>query len=355
MRRRPMLVVVLGSLVAIAAGIAIALSIDWFPTAAAQSAGEIDTLYDVLLIISVPIFVGVMAVIVYSVWQFRAKPGDMSDGEPIHGSTKVEIAWVTLPLLIVAGIAIYTIIVFNDINREKPNTMVVKVTGRQFAWSYTYPDNGNVKSTELVLPKGKAILFKVHTDDVLHDFWVPQFRLKTDAVPGITTTIRLRPNRLGRYDVVCAELCGIGHSTMRGSVHVVRPAAFTAWVKSRGNRAATGKAPAAGGGGGSAMAAGKQIFNDTGCNACHTLADAGASGQVGPKLDDLAAQAAKFGKKLHLTPAAYIKQSIENPGAFVVPGFPKGTMPTSYKKDLSPAEIDSLVKYLLSVSGGKSK
>ena len=175
--------------------------------------------------------------------------------------------------------------------------MTVKVKGRQFAWSFEYPDNGKVKSAQLVLPKGKPILFKVNTDDVLHDFWVPQFRLKTDAVPGLTTVIRLTPNKLGRYEVVCAELCGIGHSTMRGAVRVVEPAEFDAWIKKRSNRAATGGS----GGGGASAADGKQIFNDTGCNACHTLADAGADGTVGPGLDELAAQAAKFGKQNKLS------------------------------------------------------
>ena len=91
----------------------------------------------------------------------------------------------------------------------------MNVTGQQFAWRFDYPDDGKVKSTRLVLPEDRPVEFRVNTDDVLHDFWVPEFRLKTDAVPGMTTKIRLTPSRIGEYDVVCAELCGIGHSTMR--------------------------------------------------------------------------------------------------------------------------------------------
>jgi cytochrome c oxidase subunit 2 len=355
LKRRPLLVVILIGLLATAGGIAIALAIDWFPTDASAKGHEIDTLYDVLLIVSVPIFVLVMGVVGYSVWQFRAKPGDLSDGDPIHGSTRLEIAWVAVPFLIVTALAAYGWIVFDNLEEAEADEMVVKVKGRQFAWSFEYPDNGKVKSTQLVLPEGKPILFKVNTDDVIHDFWVPQFRLKTDAVPGITTQIRLTPDKLGNFDVVCAELCGIGHSTMRGAVKVVPPAAFEAWIEERGNRAATGTVGAGGGGGGAAdsTAAGKQIFSDTGCNACHTLADAGANGTVGPKLDDLAGAAAKYGKQEKLTAEEYVKQSIEEPAAFTVPGFPKGVMPSDYQDQLSPAEIDALVKYLLAVSGGK--
>jgi cytochrome c oxidase subunit 2 len=351
--RRPGLVVLVASLVATAVGIIIALAIDWFPTDASASGHEIDTLYDVLMIVSVAIFVLVMAAVAYSIIRWRAHPGDMSDGEPIHGSTKLEIAWVAVPFLIVSILAGYGWIVFDNIEESKADEMVVKVTGRQFAWSFEYPDNGKVKSAQLVLPKDKPILFKVNTDDVIHDFWVPQFRLKTDAVPGLTTNIRVTPNRLGRYDVVCAELCGIGHSTMRGAVRVVTPAAFDKWVEARGTRAATGGSAGGDGGGAAGADAGKQIFNDTGCNACHSLADADANGSIGPNLDDLATAAAKFGKQENLTAEEYVKQSIEEPGAFTVPGFGKDIMPSDYKSQLSGPEIDALVKYLLAVSGGK--
>src|SRR3954451_17999663 len=129
---------------------------------------------------------------------------------------------------------------------------------------------------------------------LLFSFWVPEFRLKTDAVPGMDTKIRLTPDKLGSYQVVCAELCGLGHATMRNPVRVVRPAAFTSWVK---------KANGGGGGPGPAKKPdGKQVFTSTGCGSCHTLSDAGTSGNVGPKLDTLSADAAKFGKQRQLSP-----------------------------------------------------
>lgn len=219
-------------LIASLIGIAIVLSIDWFPVQGDTAASKIDTLYDVLLICSVPIFVLVMTVALYSIWKFRARPGDMRDGAPIHGNTRLEIVWVTIPVILVSGLAVYGGIVLHDVEAKQPNQMVVEVTGRQFTWSFKYPGL-KVASDDLVLPKDKPVEFRVHTDDVLHDFWVPAFRLKTDAVPGLTTKIRVTPNRLGQYRVVCAELCGVGHSTMRQDVRVIPPAAFAAWVHSK--------------------------------------------------------------------------------------------------------------------------
>jgi cytochrome c oxidase subunit 2 len=326
-----------------------ALQIDWFPGQAAKSAHKIDTVYDVLLIASVPIFVLVMTVVIYSVLKFRARPGDMSDGAPIHGNTRLEVFWVTVPFLMVTGLAIYGWIVLNDLEAKQPDTLTVNVTGQQFTWHFQYPQEGKATTNELVLPKDRPVEFRIHTKDVIHSFWVPEFRLKSDAVPGLTTKVRLTPDRLGKYQVVCAELCGLGHSTMRTPVRVVRQGAFASWVK---------KANGGGGGGGGGAAkklGGKQVFLSNGCGSCHALADAGTSGAVGPKFDDLAAQAAKFGKSRGQTPAQYVKQSIESPEAFTVPGFPKGVMPKDFKNQLSGAQIDALVSYLLRVSGGKGK
>ncbi len=224
------------SLVATAIGIAIGLAIDWFPTAASTKADEIDTLYDVLVIVSVPIFVLVMTVAIYSCIRWRALPGDKSDGAPIHGNAKLEVVWVVIPFIIVAVLAGYAWVVLDDVEAKQPNEMTVNVTGQQFAWRFEYPEQG-VKSEQLYLPIGRPVHFKVKTDDVIHSFWVPEFRLKTDAVPGMTTQIRVTPDRLGEYRVVCAELCGLGHSTMRQTVRVVQPDAFEKWV-------ATKKAPA---------------------------------------------------------------------------------------------------------------
>ncbi len=210
-------------------GIAISLWIDWFPIGATTDAGQIDTLYDVLLIASVPIFVLVMTVVIYSVVRFRAMPGDMRDGAPIHGNTRLEVIWVTIPFLMVTALAVYGWIVLDDIEAKQPNELVVKVKGQQFTWTFEYP--GKISADELVLPKDRPVDFRIQTADVLHSFWVPEFRVKSDAVPGLTTNVRVTPNRVGRYQVVCAELCGLGHSTMRQTVRVVPTGEFDSWLE----------------------------------------------------------------------------------------------------------------------------
>jgi cytochrome c oxidase subunit II len=313
-------------------GIALTLWIDWFPESAAGSAGKIDTLYDVLLICSVPVFVLVMTIAIYSVVRFRAKPGDMGDGPPIHGNTRLEIIWVTIPFIMVTALAIYGWITLDDLEAKQKNEMVVNVTGQQFTWTFEYPSE-KLNSPELVLPVNRPIEFKIQTKDVIHSFWVPQFRLKSDAVPGLTTRIRLTPDKPGRFEVVCAELCGIGHSTMRQFVRVLPASEFDSWV-SKQRKAAGG-----GGGGGGEQAAApnaEALFTSAGCSGCHTLKPAGATAKVGPDLGKLGDVDAKF-----------IRTSIVDPNADVTKGYKPDVMPQNFGTQLSKEELDALVKYLL--------
>jgi cytochrome c oxidase subunit II len=220
--------------VASAIGIAVALSIDWFPKVASTQAEDIDTLFDVLLIASVPIFVMVEVVVLFSVWKFRMRPGEeLKDGPPIHGNTLLEVIWTAIPALLLVGLCAYAYIVLQDIEDSSPDELVVNVTGEQFAWTFEYPAQGGspkVRSDQLYLPEGQKVKFNVRSKDVIHDFWVPEFRQKIDAVPGITTHYRITPDRLGAYPVVCAELCGLGHSTMRQTVHVLPASKFESWM-----------------------------------------------------------------------------------------------------------------------------
>ena len=133
----------------------------------------------------------------------------------------------------------------DDIEAKQPNELVVNVTGQQFTWTFEYPPR-RWSSTELVLPEDRPVDFRIKTKDVIHSFWVPEFRLKSDAVPGLTTKIRLTPDRVGRYQVVCAELCGLGHSTMRQNVRVVPEGEFDAWLDEQREASQAAPAEAAG-------------------------------------------------------------------------------------------------------------
>jgi cytochrome c oxidase subunit II len=333
--RHPVARMIAIGVIAALIGIGISLLIDWFPRDGDTAAGQIDTVYDVLLICSVPVFVLVMTIAIYSVVRFRAKPGDMGDGPPIHGNTRLEIIWVTIPFIMVTALAIYGWIVLDDIEARQPNEMPVRVMGEQFTWSFEYPEE-RVSSTELVLPVDQPVRFAIQSKDVIHSFWVPEFRLKSDAVPGLTTHIRLTPDRVGRYQVVCAELCGLGHATMRQLVRVVPPAAFDRWLERRREQTGGGAQAGGGQGGGDQAAEGEAIFTDNGCGSCHTLSEAGTNGTVGPNLDDIS-QANR----------AYIEESIVDPNAEIVEGFSRGIMPDNFEDQLSPEELDALVEYLL--------
>ena len=278
-------------MIASAIGIAAGLAIEWFPESASTQAGPIDHLYDVLIWTSVPVFVLVTTIVLFSVMKFRMRPGEENlDGPPIHGNTRLEVIWTAIPAIILVVLCAYAWIVLDDIEEAQANEMRVNVTGQQFAWTYEYPQAGGkpIKSNELYLPKDRPVRFFVKALDVIHDFWVPAFRMKVDAVPGIETKYRITPNRLGTYPVVCAELCGLGHSVMRSTARVVTPADFDKWMAEQ-------KAPAeAAGGGGAEEADGKTLFTDgngtaTACGACHKLADAGTTGETGPDLDEVLA------------------------------------------------------------------
>jgi cytochrome c oxidase subunit 2 len=342
-RRHPIIPLIVIGAVASAIGIALALWIDWFPADAADQAAPIDTLYDVLMIVSVPIFVLVTTIILYSVWAFRMRPGqENEDGPPIHGNTRLEVIWTAVPAIILVSLCSYAYAVLTDIEEKHDDALVVNVRAVQFAWSYSYPQEGGrpVSSTTLMLPKDRPVLFKIRSEDVIHDFWVPAFRVKIDAVPGITTEVRATPTRTGSFPVVCAELCGLGHATMRSTATVVSPAAFDRWLADQ-------QAPVMADDGGEELdeeqliALGREVFVSAGaCGACHTLADAGTSGTTGPDLD----------RVLPGQSEDEIRTDVVDPDARVEAGYQAGVMPPNFGETLSAQQLDGLVAYLATVS-----
>jgi cytochrome c oxidase subunit II len=325
-------------------GIALALWIDWFPVPASEQAGPIDTLWDVLLIASVPVFVLVETIVLYCAIKFRMRPGEeLKDGPPIHGNTKLEIIWTAIPAILLVGLCTYAYVVLTDIEKAEANSMNVRVVGEQFTWTFYYRGEGGdeIASPQLYLPANTPVNFTVQSKDVIHDFWVPSFRMKIDAVPGIDTHLRVTTtDRIGEFPVVCAELCGLGHSTMRQSAHVMTRDDFDARL------AELARGPAAGGGdGGEEETDGRTLFTDAAepqtCDSCHTLADAGATGTTGPNLDDTLADLSE----------EQIRESIVDPEAEIAEGFSPGLMPR-YGDTLSEEQVDALVEYLMEVKGG---
>ncbi len=237
--RRSLILTILAAIIAIGIGIALSYAIHWFPARASVQAGRTDTLYHVLVIACIPIFVLVVTVVLYCAWQFHMKPGEeLKDGPPIHGNTRLEVFWTVAPAVLLLSMLSYSFVVLRD-NEKKPagREYLIGVTAQQFAWTFQYPPSvtggAPVQSDQLYLPDHQPVKFQLHSKDVIHAFWVPAFRLQEDVVPGITVSYRATPDRLGTYPIVCNLLCGLGHSLMRTALHVVTPAQFQAWLRSQ--------------------------------------------------------------------------------------------------------------------------
>jgi len=329
-------------LVSAIGGIVLGLVIPWFPEQAATQSAPIDTLYYVLIVVTVPVFVLVETVVLYAVYKFRMKPGEEDlDGPPIHGNTRLEIYWTAIPSAIIAGLVVYAAVVLRQIEHKPAGEIQVQVYSQQFAWSFGYPAGAPgakpIVSTDLWLVKDKPVRFRLHSADVLHGFWVPAFRLQEDTVPGTTTSYRVTPTRLGSYDIVCTELCGLGHSVMRSTVHVVTPTAYAAFLAARGSASTLPVAATST----QVAALGKRVFTSTGgCGACHVLADAKTTGTIGPNLNTF----------LKGKSEAFVRTSITDPNAYIEKGFPANVMPPNFKTSLSGDELNAVVKYVANVT-----
>jgi cytochrome c oxidase subunit II len=314
------------------AGIAIAfaLGFHWLPDANSRQAGRIHFVFWFVTIICIAIFTLVTSVIAYSVVKFRKQPDDDSDGPPIHGHTGLEIVWTLVPTVLVTAISVVSAIVLAKNGDAGRNPLRINVTAQQFAWSFSYPEANNLQSAVLRLPIDRAVKLTFHSEDVIHSFWVPEFSQKQDVVPGITTDVVITPDKLGTFDVVCTELCGLGHALMRSSVIVMSASDFDSWLKKEQGSL-----------NGPPGQAGKTVFTNNGCAGCHTFKPAGATGKVGPDLDNLQAAAQKAGKPLQ----DFVRESIVDPNAYIAPGYHPNVMPTTFKS-LPKEQLDALVQYL---------
>jgi cytochrome c oxidase subunit II len=324
LRRGAIVALISIALVVAAITTAIAYFVDWLPEQASEERQGIDLVFWVTVAICIFFFAVVAAVSIYSGVKFRVKPDDESDGPPIHGHTGLEIAWTAVPTACVTVIAVLSAVVLAQNDSPKGKPLRVEVLAQQYAWQFTYPEEGGIKATNLYLPIDRSTKLELTARDVLHSFWVPEFGQKQDAVPGIVTTLVITPTKTGEYRLICTELCGLGHALMRTRAIVLSQAAFAAWAKNRPRGG--GSAGGEGGGGGEIDA--KGIFTAN-CAACHTLTKAGTNGMVGPKLDDLA------------LPQPAVEHQIRNGG---------GGMPP-FGEQLSDDEIAALVQYLTGSNG----
>ncbi len=352
------------------------------------NADRLDTLYKVVLYIAIVVFVGVESALLYSLVKFRARKGRVA--AQIHGNTRLELAWTAGAALILVVLASVTFAELGKIknpDRSGPGglstqlasldqspvpggkALKIQVNGQQFLWRFTYP-NGVYAYTEMVVPEKTTVTLDIVAQDVAHSWWIPKMGGKFDAVPGKTNYAWFKAPAAGKtFTGQCAELCGAGHATMIARVRVVTVPEFQAWLDQQKTAiAATQKAGAAGrqaeeankplpgepqaepttpaptppsaAAGGTDLAAGRQVFTGAGCGACHTLADAGAAGKVGPNLD----------QALGKDPKSAILSQIVDPNASVEKPYVANVMPKTYGTSLSKADLTALVDYIYQVT-----
>lgn len=243
------------------------------PLAASQDAGDVDELFDFMMTIATGLFLLVEGVLVYSLFKFRRKKGDTTDGPPIEGNVPLEIVWTAIPTVIVFILSIYSFEIYNRMGGLDPmaagdpgpqmahghhnsalvaldpnqqnialglgfppdadqavTPLEVKVNGIQYAWIFTYPESG-VISGEIHVPVNRPVTLNMTAGDVIHAFWLPEFRIKQDVIPGRETKLVFTPNQVGEYPVVCAELCGAYHGGMKTKLYVQSEADYQQWIQ----------------------------------------------------------------------------------------------------------------------------
>jgi cytochrome c oxidase subunit 2 len=305
------------------------------PEAASAQAGPIDWMWDLQLIAMSFLFALIMVPMFYSVIVFRRRKGDNSDAEHIEGNTTLEITWTVIPLFVVLAFAYLGAVNLADTLRADPDAMVVRVTGIQWSWRFEYPEYG-VISDELHVPVGKQVLLQMTSTDVVHSFWVPEFRVKQDLVPGRITELRITPTVEGDYVVSCAELCGTSHAYMNKPVIVSSQEEFDAWMVEQVALAAEAAQTPEG--------RGQALVVANGCAACHSVN--GAAG-IGPTWLGLAGREERLSDgRLVIADDEYLARSIREPQAEIVAGFENQLMPTYDFTDEQIADIIAYIKTL---------
>jgi cytochrome c oxidase subunit 2 len=300
-----------------------------FPDQASTVAERVDALYFFLVALTIFFSMLIAALEVYFAFRYRRQSQDEYP-EHIEGSTKLETVWIVIPFLLAMFLFVWGASVYFAIYRPPQNAMEIYVVAKQWMWKFQHP-TGQREINELHVPLNQKVKLIMATEDVIHSFFVPAFRVKADVVPGRYTSIWFQAIKPGRYHLFCAEYCGTNHSTMGGWVEVMEPTDYEAWLSGGPSE-------------GSFASLGEKLFRDLACVTCHRSDAAGR----GPVLEGL------FGKTVTLQKGekvkadeAYIRESILNPRAKVVAGF-EPIMPT-FQGLVSEEQLLQLIAYIRSL------
>ena len=306
----------------------------WIPEAASNLAGKVDGVILVITLISIFFFVLISVVLVYFAVKYRRKRED-EETPYITGSEPLEIIWTVIPSILLILLFVYAFVVYKDMRTPPKDAVDITVTGKQWLWTFDYY-NGKKSLNELYVKQNVPVRMIMRADDVLHSFFVPQFRVKQDILPGRYTQLWFTPTKVGTFDLFCAEYCGTGHSQMLGRVIVLSPEAYDIWEKGIGvdEGAAVSSLPPA--------ELGEKIYKEKGCNACHSI---DGSVVIGPSFKGLFGRSGALEDgESYTADENYIAKSIYEPQEELVEGF-QPVMP-SFKGILSENEVDALIAYI---------
>jgi cytochrome c oxidase subunit 2 len=300
-----------------------------FPEAASTMAGRVDALYFFLVGVSAFFSLLIAGLIVYYAIRFRRREPDQV-GARIHGGLVLEITWSVIPLMIVLVMFVWSASVFVAISRPPAEAQNIYVVGKQWMWKFQHL-NGAREINELHVPVGRPVKLIMTSEDVIHDLFVPAFRVKADVLPGRYTHMWFEATQAGSYHLFCAEYCGTKHSGMIGRLVAMEPTAFETWLSS-------GQAE------GSLASAGAKLFADLACNTCHRPDIQGR----GPVLQNLFGRTVSLeGGGTAVVDEAYIRESIVDPNARITAGF-QPTMPT-YQGLVTEQGLLELIEYVKSL------
>lgn len=308
--------------------------IDLLPEQASLQAVSIDWLFGLHFKVIAFLFALIVGFMLYSIFVFRRKEGDTSDGEHIEGNTPLEVVWTIVPLGIVLYFSFLGARVLGDVERIDPQALEVNAIGSQWAWRFEYPEY-DLTSTDLVLPVDQQALITLSSTDVIHSFWVPEFRVKQDALPGSEREMRITPTEIGEYTVRCAEICGTQHAYMLAPVIVMAEDDFQAWVDEQ--LAAVPDDP---------VERGRLWAEQNACLSCHST-DGGK--MVGPTWLNVYGSTEELEDGTSVTvDEDYIRESIMDPMSQIVAGYPPA-MPASLSENLTDEQIDDIIEFIKSL------
>ena len=300
-----------------------------FPESASTMASRVDSLYFFLLAVAIFFSLLIAGLIVFYAVKYRRRAAD-SVGSEIRGGLVLELTWTIIPLLITMVIFVWGASVFFAMARPPDETINIYVVGKQWMWKFQHLD-GQREIDELHVPVGRPVKLIMTSEDVIHDVFIPAFRIKADVVPGRYTNLWFQSTKPGRYRLFCAEYCGTKHSGMIGQVVVMEPSEYQTWLSG-------------GAAEGSLASAGAKLFQDLACNTCHRP---DAQGR-GPVLEGL------FGKTVTLqngetltVDEAYVRESILQPAAKIASGF-QPIMPT-FQGLVTEEQLLELIEYVKSL------